>query len=335
MKIKLAIDAMGGDFAPKEVVEGAKEACSVNPDIEIILVGRPEKVKPFLIEEKGSTGDVLKRIEIKRADQVIKMGETGAMSVKTKKDSSIVVGLELVKSGEAEAFISAGNTGAVMAAALLKLGRIKGIHRPAIAATIPTSAKPIVLIDAGANLDCKPANLLQFALMGNAFSEKVLGVEKPKVGLLNVGSEKGKGGEVVKAAHDLLEKAPINFHGNVEGKDVSIGTADIIVCDGFVGNIVLKTMEGLASVMFNEIKDVINATPANKVGGLILARSIQRLKNRLDKDTYGGAELLGVNGICMISHGSSKRRAIKNSISAATKSINQDIITKIKQEVGK
>ncbi|KKN38450.1 hypothetical protein LCGC14_0753270 [marine sediment metagenome] len=333
MKIKIAVDAMGGDLAPKEIVEGAKDACRDNQNIEIILVGRPEKVEPFLVQKKASDNNALKQIELRAADQTIGMHESAAMAVKTKKDSSIVVGLELVKNDQADAFISAGNTGAVMAAALLKLGRIKGIQRPAIAVTIPTSEKPIVLIDAGANLDCKPANLVQFALMGTAFSEKVLGVKNPKVGLLNVGSEKGKGTETVKAAHDLLENAPIDFFGNVEGRDVTLGTADVVVCDGFVGNIVLKSLEGLASVMFNEIKDVINATTVNKVGGLLLARSLKKLKHRLSQDTYGAAELLGVNGICLISHGSSNRNAIKNSIMTAETSVKKDIIQKIQQEV--
>ncbi len=318
-RIRLALDAMGGDFAPQEIILGAEAACAENQDIEIILVGQEEAIKK-----------THSRIQIQNATEIIHMDESAAMAVKNKKDSSIVVGLNLVKNGQADAFISAGNTGAVMAAALLRLGRIKGIDRPGIAVTLPTTSKPVVLIDAGANLDSKPENLVQFALMGSTFYEKVLGHANPTVGLLNIGSEKGKGDEVLKIAHDLLEQADINFYGNVEGRDISSGTTDVVVCDGFTGNVVLKTMEGLASVMFKELKSVINATAVNKVGGLLLANSLKKLQKRLNQDTYGGAHLLGVNGVCIISHGSAKSVAIKNAILAAKKSIEEGMIEKIR-----
>lgn len=336
MTIHLAVDAMGGDNAPLEIVEGAKAACIENPDIEVTLVGQIEQIEPFL-KQTGHTKSIayLNQIHVKKAATTITMNESAAMAVKKKRDSSIVLGLELIKDGVAQAFISAGNTGAVMAAALLRLGRITGIDRPAIAVTLPTASKPVVLIDAGATLDSKPLNLVQNALMASAYSEKVLGVNNPSVGLLNVGEEKGKGDDVVKIAHDLLEQSPVNFFGNIEGRDVSSGTTDIVVCDGFIGNVVLKTMEGLASVMFKELKSIINATTANKVGGLLLASSLKKLQTKLNQDTYGGAQLLGVNGICIISHGSAKRTAIKNAILLAKKSIEQGMVDKIKLEAHK
>jgi len=325
MTIKLALDAMGGDYAPSEIIEGAKEACKENPDIEVILLGEPSRLPDNLP----------KKIKVKACGQSIGMHEPAAKAVKTKKDSSIVIGPKLVKAGEADAFISAGNTGAVMASALLGLGRIKGIDRPAIAVTLPTASKPVVLLDAGANPDCKPANLLQFAMLGSTFSQKVLGIKNPSIGLLNIGQEKGKGDDLVKLTHDLLEQSSLNFYGNIEGQDVSSGTTDIVVCDGFIGNVVLKTMEGLASVMFKELKNVINATTVNKVGGILLASSLKKLQTRLNQDTYGGTHLLGVNGVCIIGHGSSKRTAIKNAIEVAKKSIKHGFIEKVKLEAHK
>lgn len=333
MKIHLALDAMGGDYAPLEIIEGAKEACAYNSNVEITLVGEVAQLKKHL--DFNSSGDVKdsKQLKVKATGQSITMNEPSARAVKTKRDSSIVVGPSLVKEKEADAFISAGNTGAVMAAALFGLGRIKGIDRPAIAVTLPTAAKPVVLLDAGANPDCKPQNLVQFSMMGSAFSEKVLGIKNPSVGLLNIGAEKGKGDDLVKLAHDLLEKSSLNFYGNIEGRDISSGTTDIVVCDGFIGNVVLKTMEGLAYVMFKELKSIINATTVNKVGGMLLASSLKKLQKRLNQDTYGGAQLLGVNGVCIISHGSAKREAIKNAVLVAKKSIEQGMVDKIKTEV--
>jgi len=325
MTIRLALDAMGGDYAPIEIIEGAKEACKKNPDIEVILLGEPDKLPPNLP----------KKLKVVACGHSIGMHEQAAKAVKTKKDSSVVTGLKLVKTGQADAFISAGNTGAVMAAALLGLGRIKGIDRPAIAVTLPTASKPVVLLDAGANPDCKPDNLLQFAMLGSTFSQKVLGVKNPSVGLLNIGEEKGKGDDLVKLAHDLLEQSSLNFYGNIEGQDVSSGTTDVVVCDGFIGNVVLKTMEGLASVMFKELKNVINATTVNKVGGILLASSLKKLQTRLNQDTYGGTHLLGVNGVCIICHGSAKRTAIKNAIEVAKKSIKHGFIEKVRLEAHK
>lgn len=334
MKIRLALDAMGGDNAPLEIIEGAKEACAENSDIHVTLVGEPDKLRAFLETDKSGKikGPLANHIQVKASGESIQMHESAAKAVKAKRDSSIVVGLSLVKQKQADGFISAGNTGAVMAAALLGLGRIKGIDRPAIAVILPT-AKPVVLIDAGANPECKVQNIVQFAMMGSAFSEKVLGQKKPSVGLLNIGAEKGKGDDLVKQAHDLLEQSSVNFYGNIEGGDISSGTTDIVVCDGFIGNVVLKTMEGLASVIFKELKTIINATTVNKVGGMLLASSLKKLQKRLNQDSYGGAQLLGVNGVCIISHGSAKRTAIKNAILVAKKSIEHGMIDKIKLEV--
>ncbi len=337
MKIHLALDAMGGDFAPAEIVEGAKGAVENNPDIEITLVGELDKINTYLLKKTAKNGKNGENnnsgtIKVLASGKSIDMHEASAKAVKAKKDSSIVLGLDLVKIGKADAFISAGNTGAVMTAALFGLGRIKGIDRPAIVVTLPTAAKPVVLLDAGANPECKPKNLEQFAHMGSAFSEKLLGINNPSIGLLSIGAEKGKGDDLVKVSHDLLENASINFCGNIEGRDVSSGTTDVVVCDGFIGNVVLKTMEGLASVMFNELKKVIKSTTRTKVGGMLLASSLKKLQTRLNQDTYGGAHLLGVNGICIISHGSAKKTAIKNAVFLAKKSIEQGLVDKIKLE---
>jgi len=243
--MRIAVDAMGGDFAPEEIIKGTLMSAKTSPDVQLILVGRKERIEPFL------AGALPKNVSIFKASEVIEMDEHPANAVRKKKDSSIVVATRLVKQGEADAVVSAGSTGAQMAAALLGLGRIKGIERPAIVTILPTSEGGKLILDVGANMDATPAQLCQYALMGSIYATKILGIPNPRVGLLNVGSEEGKGNELTQKAYPLLKEAPINFIGNVEGRDVPYGRADVVVCDGFAGNILLKTAEGLAGYLLS------------------------------------------------------------------------------------
>ena len=322
--MKIALDAMGGDYAPEEIVKGAVLACR-ELGAEIILVGNEEKISATLKEQSISG----LKLEVYNATEVIEMDEHPANAVKKKKDSSLVVANRLVKEGTASAVISAGNTGAAMTASLLTLGRIKGINRPAIASPMPTKTGVSVLIDAGANADCDPENLLQFALMGSLYAEQVLGLPKPRVGLLSIGEEETKGNKLTLAAHQLLKHSPINFIGNIEGRDVHQGECDVIVCDGFVGNIVLKLSEGLAGALFSQIKAALTRNLITTTGALLVKSAFKSLKGRMDFTEYGGAPLLGLNGISIISHGRSNAKAIKNAVKAAMKAVNEDIVGKI------
>ena len=322
--MKIALDAMGGDYAPHETVLGAIDACR-EFGADVILVGDENELKKVL------TGRPLTnlKIEIHPASEVISMDEHPANAVKRKTNSSLVSANRLVKEGVAAAVISAGNTGAAMAASLFNLGRIRGIDRPAIASLMPTRRGFSILLDAGGNVDCEPDNLIQFALMGSIYAEEVLGLPKPRIGLLSIGEEETKGNKLTIETHQLLKKSPLNFIGNIEGSDVHRGDCEVIVCDGFVGNTVLKVSEGLASVLFSEIKAAISTNYLAKFGGLLIKSPMRRLKNRLDYTEYGGMPLLGINGISMISHGSSNAKAIKNAIKAAINIVNQDIVSKI------
>ena len=326
--MKIAVDAMGGDFAPKEIVLGAVDACR-EFGAEIILVGNEIAIKKELGEQ--SVSDL--KLEVYHTSEVIAMDEHPANAVKRKKDSSLVVANRLVKEGHAAAVFSAGSTGAAMAASLLTLGRIKEIKRPAIASPMPTQKGISILIDAGANADCEPEHLLQFALMGAIYVEHVLGLKNPKVGLLSIGEEETKGNKLTLETHQLLKNSGLNFIGNIEGRDVHRGLCEVIVCDGFVGNIVLKVSEGLASTMFSLIKGSIKSSYLSQLGGLLIQSPIRRLKNRLDPHEYGGAPLLGLNGVSIISHGSSNAKAIKNAIKTAIKEIDENVIGKIASTV--
>ncbi len=328
--MRIAVDAMGGDFAPEEIVKGALRAVGFYSDITVILVGQKDKIIACLPE----TG-ITPQIEIYEASEVVGMDEHPASAIKKKKDSSIVVATKLVKEGEADALVSAGNTGAQMAAALLGLGRIKGINRPAIGTVIPTLREGKLLLDVGANPDAKPENLLQYGVMGSIYAEKILGIKNPKVALLNIGSEEGKGNELVQAAYSLFKTSNLNFIGNVEGRDIPYGTADVIVCDAFVGNIVLKTIEGMASSLFQLIKQKITANTVRKIGALLIKPGLKEIAHSLDYAEYGGAPLLGVNGTSIICHGSSNEKAIFNAIRVAKECVEEEIIDKIKIELEK
>jgi glycerol-3-phosphate acyltransferase PlsX len=310
--MKIAVDAMGGDHAPREVVRGAVRAAR-ETDLPIVLVGREE----LLRDELRSMGADGERIDVVHASEVVEMCEVPGVALRKKKDSSIRVGLSLVADGNASAFVSAGNSGAVMAGALHILRKIRGIDRPAITATIPTPTGPIVLIDAGANVGCKPPHLLQFGFMGDAYAKKILGISRPRVGLVSIGAEDSKGTDLTRETGALFRRTRLNFVGNLEGRDFFAGKADVFVCDGFVGNVALKTMEGMASALGHFLKEEIGKSGAAKLGVLLAGRAIRRVKKRLDYTEYGGAPLLGVKGGVVICHGASDAKAIKNGICCA------------------
>ncbi|NLM97272.1 MAG: phosphate acyltransferase PlsX [Halanaerobiaceae bacterium] len=330
--MKIALDAMGGDHAPFEIIKAAVEALDLFDDIEIVLVGREADIKRELGDNYNKG-----RIEIINADEVIAMDESPITAIRKKKDSSIVKGMDLLKEKEIDAFISAGNTGAVMSAALFGPGRIKGIKRPSIIINFPNITGQTLVLDNGANTDTKPEHLLQFAIMGQIYAEKVLGIKNPRVGLLSIGEEKEKGNQLVKDTFPLLEEDPRikNFIGNVEGRDIFNGRCDIVVCDGFVGNIVLKTTEGVASFMFKMLKDAFTKSLRAKIGALLLKPYLKALLEKTDYHQYGGAPLLGINGVVMISHGSSDRIAIANAVKAARDTVLLDLVNYIENEINR
>ncbi len=312
--MRIALDAMGGDYGPAVNIEGAIETVNDFDDIDIILVGDESSI----LRELDSKRYPPNRISIKHASQIVRMDESPAVAIRKKKDSSIRRAVELVKNDGADAFVSAGHSGVVMATALILLGTSNFVDRPAIATIMPTLKLPFVLIDAGANLHCKPKNLFQFALMGSIYCRAILGRPDPRVALISTGEEDTKGNELTKEAFKLLKEADINFIGNIDGKDIFTGNADVIVCDGFVGNVVLKTSEGLAEVLMKMLKrEVVNLT-AGRIGYLLIKPALRNFKKKTDYDEYGGAPLLGINGTCIISHGRSTAKAIKNAIRVAS-----------------
>jgi len=318
VNLPVAVDAMGGDNAPGEIVAGARRAVE-ELGADVVLVGRSDEV-----------GDTL-GLEIVEASEVIDMSEDGARGVRVKKDSSLVRGSELVRDGKAGAFVSAGNTGATVAAALLRMGRIKGVSRPAVATPIPVpGGSPTVLLDSGAMADCKSSWLVQFAQMGSVFSRLRFNVEHPRVGLLSIGEESSKGNQLTKETHALLDDlAGLNFIGNVEGRDIMSDDVDVVVTDGFTGNVVLKTLEGGLKTMVSAVFGALaSADSAAEALGLLAP-----LATELDPDTYGGAVLLGVNGVSIIGHGSSGANAIVNAVGVATEMINADVVGAIAASV--
>lgn len=324
---------MGGDFAPQAIVEGSLLAVRECPDIErLYLVGDEKAVQAEIDRCGGNPG----RVEIRHATEVVGMGESPATAVRRKKDSSINRAMDLVKSREADAIFAAGSTGAAVAAATLKLRTLEGIRRPGIAVAMPTPAdKPIVLIDGGATTDCTPEILMQFAIMGSAYSRQVIGQADPKVGLMSVGTEEAKGNALSKEAFDLLGQAPIRFIGNVEGHDLFEGEVDVVVCDGFTGNVILKTSESVAHAIGKWLKREMTQNPLRILGSLLLSGGLRSLKKKTSQKTYGGAPLLGVNGICIIGHGSSDAIATKNGILQAARAVrlrlNESILEGVKK----
>ena len=326
--MKLALDAMGGDNAPAEIVKGALDAAK-KYSCEIVLVGN-ETVITEILNDTPEWKDF--PLTIKHTEEVIEMNEHPADAVRNKKDSSIVVATQMVKNGECDAVLSAGSTGAAVTAAQLILKRIHGIGRPAIATPIPTPEGVTLLLDSGANVDSKPEHLVQTGIMGALYAEHVLGKKNPAVGLLNIGEEESKGNEQAKETYRLLKNLKtINFIGNAEGRDIPTGKFDVIVCDGFVGNVVLKFAEGLASTIFKLIKEAIDAGGISaKFGAVLLMPTLKELAKKLDASEYGGAPLLGVNGYCIISHGSSDAKAICNAIGVANGYVEGNVLEHIK-----
>ena len=326
--MKIAVDAMGGDYAPEQIVKGTLQAVKKYP-CEIVLVGDENKIKEILETEKDWQR---LPITIRHTTEVVEMGEHPADAVRNKKDSSIVVATELVKAEMCDAVLSAGSTGAAVAAAQLILRRIHGIGRPAIATPIPTPKGVTLLLDSGANVDSKPEHLVQIGMMGSIYAEHVFGKSNPKVGLLNIGEEETKGNEQVKTAYQLFkELQKINFTGNAEGRDIPNGHFDVVVCDGFVGNVVLKFGEGLARMILKLIKEAVDEGGVSaKVGALLLTPTLKKLAKRLDVSEYGGAPLLGVNGCCIISHGSSDAKTICSAIGAANEYVKSNVLGHIK-----
>jgi glycerol-3-phosphate acyltransferase PlsX len=329
--MKIVVDAMGGDYAPEAVIKGAIEA--VNEfNTEVVLVGDEKRILSLLKKVKYVGGE---RISVHPAQEVIEMSEAPASSVRRKRDSSIVVGVNLVKEGMGEAFFSAGNTGAVVCAATLGLGLLPGIERPGIAIVTPTLKEISLIIDVGANIDPKPTQLLQYGIMGDAYFRYILNRPLPTVGLLNIGEEEAKGTDFIKETHELLEKSHLNFIGNVEGKDLFSGKCDIIICDGFVGNVALKVSESVAETMQVFLKRHLLSSFMGKLGMLLLMPSLKRFKKDIDYTEYGGAPLLGVNGVVIIGHGRSNSKAIKNAIRVAKEEVERKFNEKILEAIGK
>lgn len=325
--MRIAIDAMGGDHAPQASVEGALAAAREWKDAEIILVGDESKLAPLLSDKPAN-------LRIHHASEVVEAEDEPVRAVRRKKDSSMVVAGRLVREKQADAMISAGNTGALMATGLLVIGRIEGIERPALAPMIPTmDGAGVLALDLGANMDATPEHLLQYAIMGSIYRQKVHGIANPRVGLLNVGTEPGKGNELTKAAYPLLEQAPVRFVGNVESRDVLQAQCDVLVCDGFVGNILLKSLEGTAGAIFSVLKEEFTKSFLTKIAAAIVKPGLSRFKKKLDYKEHGGAPLLGVDGLCLKSHGSSDAKAIYNAVRQARIAIESDLVPTISREI--
>lgn len=322
---RIAVDAMGGDHAPHVEVAAALMAAT-QLEAEIVLVGDELRIRADLLG-KGEHAN----LRVVHAPEVIGMDENPTDAIRAKPGASINVALELVKAGEADAFVTMGNTGAAMAGALLKLGRVRGISRPALAIVTNSGSGLTMLLDVGANAECRPIHLVQFAHMASAVMQGQYHVSNPRIGLLSIGEEDSKGNDLVIEVNGLLRQSNLNFVGNLEGKDLAKGLADVVVMDGFSGNVVLKTVEGIADLLFGEIRAVANKSLINKVAGMILRRDLRQVAGRLDYSEYGGAHLLGVNGVTVIGHGRSNERAIFNAIRAAREAVASDVVGLLRQ----
>jgi len=322
MPTVIAVDAMGSDRAPKPEVEGAILAAR-HHDIHVLLVGPEDEVRAEL---RNHAAAPFEQLQVIHASEVIGMNEKAAQAVRVKKDSSLRVGLRLVRDGKASGFITAGNTGAAMATAKMVLGALPGVDRPALAAVFPTAqGTASIMLDVGANVDSKPHNLEQWAVMGDIYARAIFGAEHPRVGLLSIGEEEAKGNELTRAAHQLLKQLPLQFVGNVEGRDLYNGNVDVIVCDGFIGNVALKVSEGLVETVGYILKETLRSTITRQVGFLLSRKAFDDFKKRLDYSEYGGAPLLGLKGVCIVSHGSSNSHAIKNAIRVAAEFAHANI----------
>jgi glycerol-3-phosphate acyltransferase PlsX len=330
--VTIALDAMGGDHAPKAEVEGAILAAR-QFGVKVLLVGREEIVRAELDRHRDAKG---LPIEIVHASEFITMEDSAAKAVRAKRDSSIRVASRLVDRGTAQGVVSAGNTGAVMATAKLVQGTLPGVDRPALASAFPTMrGRPVVVVDVGANVDSSPRMLAQFAIMGEVYSRVIFKNEKPRVGILSIGEEEHKGNELTKAATPILKSMPLNFIGNVEGRDIYSGIADVIVCDGFIGNVALKVSEGLVSMVGTMLKGYLSVSPRRKLGALLAKPAFDDFKKRVDYSEYGGAPLLGVKGVCIITHGRSNGNAIKNAVRVAKEFAEGRINEQIEDELSR
>ena len=309
----IAVDAMGGDRGPEEVVAGA-------------VAARSDTLTPVLY---GSAGIETGGLELVETVGVIEMSDKPAEAVRAKPDSSLVAAVRAVAEGRADAVVSAGNTGAVLTAGLLELRRLPGVIRPAIAIPVPSERGPSVLLDAGANADARPEHLLQFATMGSVFAEEMLGIENPEVRLLSIGEEPEKGNQLTLEAHELLAASDLNFAGNTEGRDLLTGAADVVVTDGFTGNVALKLLEGAIRSLLEALRAEIESTATGKLGGLLIRPAARRLRDRLDPDTYGGAYLLGLRGLAVIAHGNSSQKAIANAVRLAARGVEHDVVNRL------
>lgn len=322
-KVTIAVDALGGDNAPGVVLDGVEQALAADEDLTVILCGPDEVVSPFAAAHD--------RCVAQATTEAISMGEHPAQAVRKKKDSSIVVGCRMVKEEAAQGFFSAGSTGACLAAATLVMGRAKGIARPALATVIPSPVRPVVMCDVGANADCKPEYLVQFGRMGSVYAQKMLGIEQPRAALLNIGEEEEKGSQFAQEAHKLMREKLPNFAGNAEGGDVLAANFDVFVCDGFTGNVCLKTIEGTSKVLFKTLKDIMMKSAVTKLGALALKGGLADLKRQVSADTYGGAPLLGVKGACIVGHGSSNATAVKNGVLTSAQLVREHVSELIAQ----
>ncbi len=328
MRARIAVDAMGGDEAPGEVVAGALLAVE-QLGVDIELVGQPAAIESYLGNDPSD------RVHVVEAADIIGMGDQATDAVRARPEASINVALRLIKKGEASAFVTAGNTGATMAAALLTLGRIKGIGRPALGSVFPTGEnRPALWLDIGANADCRPIHLVQFAHLGSAFMERMYSVASPEVSLLSIGEEESKGSEMVVEVNQRLRESRLNFAGNLEGKDLPLGYADVVVMDGFTGNVAIKTIEGIAEMIFTEVRKAATSSFINKIAGRILYQELRKVRSRLDYSEYGGAHLLGVNGICVVAHGRSNAQAVFSAIRTAHQGVESGLL-EFMREVGK
>ncbi len=328
--MRIALDAMGGDFAPKNTVEGAAAALNDYPQIsKLYLVGDTPRIEA----ELARTGCNDSRIEIHHASQVVEMSDAAVESVRKKKDSSISRAVDVVKHGDADAVVSAGHTGAAVAATTIKLRMLPGVDRPGIAAPLPTETNVCVLIDAGANIDAKPVHLLHYAIMGAVYSKHVFGYQNPSIGLMSIGGEDVKGSDFTKDVFKLLKSSSLNFRGNIEGHDLFENPVEVVLCEGFVGNVVLKTCEATAHAIFTWLKHELKSSPLRMAGAFAARGAFQAIKAKTNYEEYGGSPLLGVNGICIIAHGSSSPLAIKNAIRVAAESITHQVNPHIVREI--
>ena len=327
--MRIAVDAMGGDVGPTVTVEGAVAAAR-EYKVEVVLVGDKATVERELARHDAARLPVT----VRHASQVVSMDESPSQALRRKRDSSLRIAAELVRDGEAGAFVSAGNTGAAMAIAMFTLGVLPGVDRPAIAVVLPNLKGRTILLDVGANVDPKPKHLVQYAVMGQMYARDILGIASPRVGLLSVGEEEGKGNELVREVFKTLEAMPLNFAGNVEGRDLYNGSVDVVVTDGFTGNVALKISESLADMIVHLIREELTSSPMAKLGALLVRPAFRRFWKRVDYNELGGAPLLGINGACIISHGASPPRAVKNAIRVATEWLRSDVNAHIRAAIG-